>query len=421
MTSFKTFLGAVSGLALTFGAVSAQAEVLFWSTQAQPVEETQKMRDEVVAGFEPGVDYQAPETGPWLTRAQAELSAGSGAVGILGGLHGDLTAVRGGLSDLGDIDISAIPADLAAFGKLETDQQKYIPWMQATFLMVANKKALDYLPEGADLNALSYDQLIEWSRAMAEGEGSPKFGFPAGPKGLKHRFFQGFLLPSYSGSTVTEFRSAEAEEAWGKFRDLWQYTNPASTNYNFMQEQLVNDEVWLTFDHIARISEAFNSRPDDFVAFPVPSGPKGRGFMTVVAGMGVPETAPDKDEAKALIEYMLKPETQIATLRATNFYPVVAVDLPEDVPASVKASGPAIEAMTSAEDALPVLLPMGMGDLNGQFNQVYVDTFEQIVLAGRDIRPTLEQQAEALRALMNQAEAPCWLPDAPSQGACPVN
>lgn len=77
--------------------------------------------------------------------------------------------------------------------------------------------------------------------------------------------------------------------------------------------------------------------------------------------------------------------------------------------------------MTAAEDALPVLLPMGMGDLNGQFNQVYVDTFEQIILAGREIRPTLEQQAEALRALMDEAQAPCWLPDAPSEGACPVN
>lgn len=111
MKSFKPILGAISGLALMLGAGSVQAEVLFWSTQAQPVEETQKMRDEVVAGFEAGVDYQAPESGPWLTRAQAELSAGSGAVGVLGGLHGDLTAVRGGLADLSDIDISAIPAE----------------------------------------------------------------------------------------------------------------------------------------------------------------------------------------------------------------------------------------------------------------------------------------------------------------------
>ncbi len=182
-------LGAASALVLGLLASGAQAEVLFWSTQAQPVEETQKMRESVVAGFEGGVDYQAPEGGPWLTRIQAELQAASGTIGVLGGLHGDMTAVREGLADLSAIDISAIPADIAAFGKLDTAEQKYIPWMQATFLMVANKKALEFLPAGADINALSYDQLIAWSKALAEGTGGPKFGFPAGPKGLKHRFF----------------------------------------------------------------------------------------------------------------------------------------------------------------------------------------------------------------------------------------
>jgi multiple sugar transport system substrate-binding protein len=47
---------------------TAQAEVLFWSTQAQPVEEGQKMRESVLAGFEGGADNQASEAGPWLTR-----------------------------------------------------------------------------------------------------------------------------------------------------------------------------------------------------------------------------------------------------------------------------------------------------------------------------------------------------------------
>ena len=42
-------------------------------------------------------------------------------------------------------------------GKLGTGQQMYIPWMQATYFMVANKQALPYLPTGADLNALTYD------------------------------------------------------------------------------------------------------------------------------------------------------------------------------------------------------------------------------------------------------------------------
>lgn len=397
------------------------AEPLFWSTQAKPIEESQKMRDEVLAGFPGGVDYQPSDEGPWLTRMQAELQAGSGTIAVLGGLHGDLSSLGGDLVDLSGVDAAAVGPAMMELGTLGTGEQKYIPWMQATYLMVANRKALEFLPEGADINALSYDQLIAWARATAEATGGPKFGFPAGPQGLKHRFFQGFLLPAYTGSTVTNFRSPEAVTAWETFRELWQYTNPAATNYGFMQEQLVTEEVWIAFDHVARIADAFNQRPDDFVAFPAPAGPMGRAFMPVVAGIAVPRTAPDMEQSMALVAHMLQPETQIATLRATNFFPVIATDLPEDMPASVQASGPAIAAMTGAPDALPALLPMGLGDKGGQFNQVYNDTFERIILAGQDIQTVLDDQAEVLRALMVEANAPCWAPDEPSDGPCPVN
>ena len=132
--------------------------------------------------------------------------------------------------------------------------------------------------------------------------------------------------------------------------------------------------------------------------------------MPVVAGIAIPKTAPDMDKAKALVAYMMQPETQVATLRATNFFPVVAVDLPDDMPASVKASGPAIAAMTGASDALPALLPMGLGSLGGKFNQVYTDAYERIILGGQDVRAALDEQAVALKAIIDEAGAPCWAP-----------
>lgn len=402
----------------------ALGQTLFWSTQAQPIEETQAMREQVLAGFEGGaVDYQASDPGPWLTRLQAEAQAGSGTIAVLGALHGDFAGVAGDLSDLSGaaIDAGGVLPALMDLGKLGGDEQKYIPWMQATYVMAANVKALEHLPEGLDLDALTYDQFVEWMTKLAAETGGPKFGFPAGPQGLKHRFFQGYLLPAYTGSMVTEFRSAEAEAAWEMFRNLWTVTSPASTNYGFMQEQLLTEEVWVAFDHTARLAEAFNQRPTDFVAFPAPSGPAGRAFMPVVAGMAVPATAPDPAASAALIDYMLRPETQVATLRATSFFPVVEAEMPDDMPAAVQAAGLAIAAMTSAPDALPALLPIGLGDLGGQFNQVYIDTFERIILGSQDIRAVLDSQAEALRALMEQAGAPCWAPDAASDGPCPVN
>ena len=117
---------------------------------------------------------------------------------------------------------------------------------------------------------------------------------------------------------------------------------------------------------------------------------------------------------------MLKPETQIATLRATNFFPVVDVALPDDLPPSVQAAGAAIAAMSSASDANPGLLPAGLGSKGGDFNRVFVDSFKRIVLAGQDIRTVLDDQKGKLAAIMNETGAPCWAPDAPSEGACPV-
>ncbi|MEP3274878.1 MAG: ABC transporter substrate-binding protein [Stappiaceae bacterium] len=415
--------GVLTALMVGASVAVASADVLFWSTQARPVEEAQAVRDNVLNDAGQAVDFQPVDGGAWITRLSAEIEAGKGTIGVLGALHGDFSSLdTANLVDLSSVDLgeTALNETFRKLGMLGTGEQKYLPWMQATYVMAANKKALEFLPDGADINALTYDQLIEWSKNLAEKTGGPKFGFPAGPKGLKHRFFQGYLYPSYTNSMVTKFRSPEAEVAWNKFKELWQYTNPASTNFSFMQEQLLSDDVWVAFDHTARLADAFNSRPDDFIAFPAPAGPTGRGFMPVVAGIGIPKTAPDMDASKALVAYLMQPATQVKTLSATSFFPVVDADLSGDMPAAVQISGAAIAEMSGSADANPGLLPVGLGDLGGKFNKVYVDTFERIILAGQDVRTVLDDQANALRKVMDEAGAPCWAPDAPSEGACPV-
>jgi multiple sugar transport system substrate-binding protein len=421
----KRTIAALAGAALTVLLASqvAEAQVLVWSTQGTPVQEQQGLRDKVFTNFPGGVDFQPQELGPFNTRIEAEQQAGSGQIGVIAGLYGDLAPYADNLVDLSDVDLGGVKPSPAfmELGKLGTSEQKFLPWMQANYVMAANKQALEYLPEGADLDALTYDQLVAWCKALAEGTGSPKCGIPAGPKGLKHRFFMGFLLPSYTGNEVTGFRSAEAEQAWTMFKELWQYINPASTNYDFMQVPLLSGDVWVAFDHIARLADAFNQKPDDFVAFPAPAGPKGRAFMPVLAGLAVPKTAPDMAKSKELVQYMMQPDQQVGTLLALNFFPVTDASMPSDLPKSAQALGPAITKMSSADDALPALLPVGLGDKGGQFNQVYVDTFERIALNGEDIRTVLDSEAEVLRQVLIDANAPCWLPDPDSNGQpCPV-
>ena len=144
--------GAVSAIALSLTAVVAQADVLFWSTQAKPVEEAQAMRDQVLAVANMAIDYQPNDGGPWLTRLNAELQAGSGSIGVLGALHGDFSAMDDAdLVDLGGMGVASASATFNELAKLGTDDMQYIPWMQASYIMAASKEALPYLPEGADI------------------------------------------------------------------------------------------------------------------------------------------------------------------------------------------------------------------------------------------------------------------------------
>ena len=207
---------------------------------------------------------------------------------------------------------------------------------------------------------------------------------------------------------------------WMQFASLWKSVNPNSTSYNFMQEPLLSGDVWIGFDHIARVLDALRQKPDEFVAFPAPAGPKGRGYMPVLAGLAVLKGAPDLSGAMALIEYLTQPETQIATARSVGFFPVVRATLPSDVEPGLKLAAAAIEKMQSAKDALPVLPPIGLGRRDGEFDRVFMNTFQLVVLRGEKPRTVLDRESETLNRLMTETGAPCWQPDPPSAGACQV-
>lgn len=400
--------------------------VVFLSTQLRPIEEAQKMRQVILKGFSGQVQFVPEDYPVWLNRVLAEAQTGRGTVGVLGGLHGDFPPLvsRGLLEPLDGLyarlQDRGFPQAFVELGRMGTPNQQYLPWMQATYVMVARKEALRYLPPGADLNALTYEDLKNWAKAIQEATGQRRLGFPAGPGGLIHRFLQGYLYPSYTGSQVRRFKSPEAEAMWRDFRELWRYVNPRSTAYEFMQEPLLSGEVWIAWDHTARLKDALAQRPQDFVAFPAPAGPKGRGFMPVVAGLAIPKTAPDKRAAEALVDYLTRPEVQLLTLKEVGFFPVVQVRYGEDLPEGIRLLAEAVSAQSSAKDALPSLLPVGLGDKGGEFNKVYRDTFTRIVLRGEEIRRALDLEAQNLARILRETGAPCWPPDAPSTGACPV-
>ena len=424
MNATRTHRVLLAALALSVAAGAARAETLFLSTQLRPIEEAQKVRNVILKDFPGQVEFIPEDAGPFLNRIRAEGQTGRVTVGVIGGLHGDLPPVLAQLDSvddvmqkLGDRGFAETFVDLS---KLGGEHHVYVPWMQASYIMAANRQALEHLPEGADVQALTYEQLKAWGKNIQEATGERKLGFPAGPKGLMHRFFQGYLYPSYTGGVVRSFKNADAEAMWTDFKEIWQYVNPRSTSYDFMQEPLLAGEVWVALDHTARLMDALRQRPDEFLAFPAPAGPKGRGFMPVLAGLAIPKGAPDRAASVELIEYLTRPDVQAITLREVAFFPVVEADLPEDLPEGVRMASAAITAQSTADDALPSLLPVGLGDKGGEFNKVFTDTFQRIVIRNQDIRSALDTEGQKLAAIMESTGAPCWLPDASSDGACPV-
>lgn len=419
-------LGAVPLLAACSGTSTSSAggkgAVNFLSTQFTPIEERQRFEG-ILKSRVPGVKvaYNPVQSSVFGTTLKAQLSAGKVTVGLIGGLHGELVPYAQDLLDLDDVIAQLgnrrLPDQLTSLAKLGGTTTKYVPWMQASYILAINKKALQWLPSRADVQKLTYEQLLDWTTAARQGNhGKPVFGLPAGLKGLYHRFLQGYLLPSFTGAQITHFRSPDAVQAWQYLRELWANTAPASTNYDYMQEPLARGEVLIAWDHVARLIDAPATRPDDWLMVPAPRGPKGLGYMLVVAGLAIPKGGPHADKARDVITALSTPDAQADVLRQNAFFPVVGGAAPTDLPPAVALERTALDAQQHASDAILSLPPVGLGEHDGEVSQIFKDCFTQICLNGKGIQSVLDAQARQLNSLLDEAKAPCWAPDPTSSG-----
>ncbi|MBA2278204.1 MAG: carbohydrate ABC transporter substrate-binding protein [Chloroflexia bacterium] len=403
--------------------------IIFTSTQLTPIEEQEAMRNTILADFEGQVEFINEEAGPFTDRVLAEAESGQGSVSLLGGLHGDLATfvARDLLMDLSELATELepqgfIPAytDLATYG---TPGVAYIPWMQATYIMAAHRDALEFLPEGVTEETLStdltYDLLGQWASSINDNMGQ-MLGFPAADDGLIHRFFQGYSYPSFTGGVNTTFADESAVAMWEWFRQAWSFTNPQALTYSNMDQPLLSGEVVLAWDHVARLITALTEDPDNFVTFPAPRGPEGLGFMPVVAGLAIPKSAPDPEGAMNLIRHLTQPEVQLTTLREVAFFPVLDLEYPDDLSPGILLESSAVQATTSAPDAVESVLPIGLGEQGGAYNTVFRNVFRGVAIDGGDIQQVLQAEAAKLQEVLNTANASCWAPDPESEGVCQV-
>ncbi|GAB6101614.1 ABC transporter substrate-binding protein [Thermococcus atlanticus] len=393
-------------------------KVVWASTQLVPPAERAFILNTVLPGFkkQTGIDTQFVPISYFdlSTRLAAEEKSGKVTIDLIGDLHGamDYYQSQGWLMDLSNMPQLKGRTFISTFEKyaMIRGTKAYIPWMSATYVMVINKEAFKYLPSGLTeqdvmqgTSKWTYDALLAWAKNIYEKTGKKELGFPV--KGLFHRFLHGYLYPSYTGYEVKKFDSPEAIQMWKYLKNLWQYVNPSSTTWDEMADPLLRGDVLIAWDHTARIKDAITKEPDKFVVVPVPRGPKGRGFILVVAGLAIPKGAPNKDAAWKLIDYLTTPKVQAETLAQTGFFPVVK-EASEQLPSGpLKVLAKGVAAQESTSDALVVMIP-NLGKYGGQFGELYKEAFRRIVLQGQDPATVTKDIGAQLDKLFQEAGVP---------------
>jgi multiple sugar transport system substrate-binding protein len=401
--------------------------LVFLSTQLRPVEEAEKMRERILAGYDGVVHFVGSDSSPFIDRVRAEAAGGKGTVALVAAQHGDLASLASeglllGLADLAhDLADRNFNPDFLELARLGHGRASYIPWAQSTYLMAARKEAVDMLQDGVDIAALSYDELLSWAARVNREQGGRKLGFPAAQDGLLRRFLQGYAYPSFTGRLHARFKSADAVTMWEWIRRAWAESNPRSPTYAFMHEPLQSGEVWIAWDHVARLIEALKAGPAEFVAFPAPTGPRGLGYIIVPIGLAIPKSSPDPDGAKRLIRYLTEPSTAAVTLKEVGFFPPTTdFNPPASLGAGIRMEAIAVQQQTKSPRALASLPPVGLKNRGRDYDDLFYTTLNDIVVEREPIPAVLEAKGRQLQAILDSVRARCWRPDPPSNGTCQV-
>src|SRR5256886_6746837 len=241
---------------------------VFASTQFSPVTEQENMRKKILAAYQgASVDFVTDQSAVILNRISAEAKAGGeGQIGLAGIENGQFAALvaAGAFDDITKIadkpKDKKIPQDMLTLGKFGGSAQVYIPWMQATYFMVASKQALQYLPAGACGNALSLLHTLARGQDILRQTGQKKFGFPLATDGLIHRLIQGYFYPSYTGGLVTTYKSADAATMWNDMKELLKESNPPSTTYSKLSEPLPSGGSETGHNHAAPLLDVLEAK-----------------------------------------------------------------------------------------------------------------------------------------------------------------
>jgi len=201
-------------------------------------------------------------------------------------------------------------------------KQYFVPVGADVYLTIANKKALEYLPSGANFENLTWEDFAKWSNAIAKGEGEGKTVVTGIP--MKSFIYQfGAISLSY-GATFPDINTPEAIKAWEILVSMKDDFITAVLNIDNCIDPMKREESWLSWMHCARAGSVYLSNETLYSVAPAPEGPAGIGSIAGVSGYGIMKDAPHKELAIKFLEYITRPDMQVKISKGTGgFIPPV--------------------------------------------------------------------------------------------------
>lgn len=189
----------------------------------------------------------------------------------------------------------------------------FVPNSFDVYILIANKKALEYLPEGLTeedvISGISWEDFAQWAINIRKGEGVGRTMLPASSTGSQLLYPIGGMTLSYGGS-FPEFNTEAAKKAFTILAKIAKKDAfyPEQNQYNAVTDPMIKGDVYLAFSHMAPAGTAYNASPNSYVIGAAPHGDKGAGSTSGAWCYGIQKGAKHQDLAELFIKYIAEPE-----------------------------------------------------------------------------------------------------------------
>ena len=262
--------------------------------------------------------------------------------------------------------------------------QYFLPVGADVYLLLANNKALPYLPDGVELDSITWEEYAAWAVAVAEGEGEGKVCITGIPSKSWVYMFGGTALSF--GAGFPDANSAGAMDAWKVWETIGKAEGfvPTVLNIDSCVDPMMREESWLTVFHNARAGQVFASNETAFTLAPAPTGPTGTGSIAGVSGYAIMSGSANYDLAVSFLEYLTRPEIQVKLAKGTGgFIPPVqeAIDYLGDEAIDEVIN----KAVLVLENGVVSGVPGGDYEDWGAVKACFDDVFADTILTGDDV------------------------------------